>query len=358
MLLGSAQPVSPVPGPVSEVNRMEGMLHQVGVQIADVEEKIERERSLLRATVETIPIGVLLLTADGRISLANRKMLSMYAMDKGGLLADQTRLSFFRPDGNRLPLADLPITRALMKGETIESEEVDFVVNGATQHHLVNAAPVRDGTGAIIAAVSASYNVSDLRNVMKRQQILLDEINHRVKNTLATVQSLARVSVSSATTVKDYVAAFEQRLMALSRAYNLLTENNWEGADLRTIAERTLAPFAGSGRTSLAGPALTLTPKLTLAMSAAIQELSTNAAKYGALSVERGKLDVTWSRDNHGRLAFSWIERGGPSVSKPSRRGFGTRFIQDVLAADSGWTIRLDYVHTGLQCRMLIECAR
>jgi two-component sensor histidine kinase len=190
---------------------------------------------------------------------------------------------------------------------------------------------------------------------MRRQQILLDEINHRVKNTLATVQSIARASSSSATTLKDYAAAFEQRLIALSRAYNLLTENNWEGAELGTIARRTLAPFAGEGRISLSGPPVALTPKLTLAMSAAIQELSTNAAKYGALSVEQGRLDVWWSRETNGVISFHWTERGGPVVRKPERRGFGTRLIQDILAAESGWTVTLDYFPSGLQCTMLIE---
>jgi two-component sensor histidine kinase len=227
-------------------------------------------------------------------------------------------------------------------------------VAGLTRHEMINAAPVRDGTGAVIAAVAASYDVTDVRTGMKRQQILLDEINHRVKNTLATVQSIARVSLSSATTMEDYAEAFERRLIALSGAYNLLTENNWEGADLRAIVERTLAPFARGGRTNLSGPALTLTSKLTLAMSAAVQELSTNAAKYGALSVEQGRLDVSWSRQDDSRIAFSWIERDGPPVHKPTRRGFGTRLIQDILALDSGWSVTLDYAPEGLRCTMLI----
>ncbi|MEA3022156.1 MAG: hypothetical protein QOK01_1008 [Alphaproteobacteria bacterium] len=352
--LGAARLFVPQPGSVVEVNRMEGVLHRVGLEIAEAEEAIERERSLLRATVETIPIGVLLVTANGRISLVNRKMLSLCGVDELRSLEDRALLSYFRPDGTRYGLAELPVVRALDEGETIEGEEVLHKVAGLTRHEMINAAPVRDGTGAVIAAVAASYDVTDVRTGMKRQQILLDEINHRVKNTLATVQSIARVSLSSATTMEDYAEAFERRLIALSGAYNLLTENNWEGADLRTVVERTLAPFAHGARTSLSGPALTLTSKLTLAMSAAVQELSTNAAKYGALSVEQGRLDVSWSRQDDGRIAFSWIERDGPPVRKPTRRGFGTRLIQDILALDSGWSVTLDYAPEGLRCTMLI----
>src|SRR5262249_7478418 len=140
----------------------------------------------------------------------------------------------------------------------------------------------------------------------------------------------------------------------LSRAYNLLTENNWEGADLAVIVRRMLAPFASEGRTSVSGPPVALTPKLTLAMSAAIQELSTNAAKYGALSAEQGRIDVWWMRESDGVTASRWTERGGPEVKAPARRGFGTRLIQDILAAESGWTVTLDYLPSGLRCTMRI----
>jgi PAS domain S-box-containing protein len=354
MQLGTMRMIHPTPGPVAEVNRMETVLQRVGIEIAEVEEAIERERSLLRATVETIPIGVLLVTADRRISLVNRKMLSLCGADELRSLEDHDRFAYFHPDGTPYPAAELPITRALQNGETIEGEEVQHAVDGVTRHEVINAAPVRDSAGEIIAAVSACYDVTDVRNAMNRQQILLDEINHRVKNTLATVQSIARASLSGATTVEDYAASLERRLFALSGAYNVLTENNWEGADLGTIAQRTLAPYATEGRTSLSGPPLTLSPKLALAMSAAIQELSTNAAKYGALSTDEGRLEVSWSRDADGGISFSWVERDGPAVSKPIRRGFGTRLIQDILAAESGWNVTLDYAPAGLRCTMLI----
>ena len=212
---------------------------------------------------------------------------------------------------------------------------------------------MRDAAGTIIAAVNACYDVTEARTAMRRQQLLLDEINHRVKNTLATVQSIARLSRSSADTIGDYAKAFEQRLLALSGAYNLLTENNWEGADLRQIVERTLAPYGRSGQTTVEGPPLTLSQKITLALSATAQELATNAAKYGALSVKDGCVDVKWSPHEDGRVLFEWRERDGPPVKPPSRRGFGSRLIQDILAGDSQWTVTLDYRPTGVVCTIL-----
>jgi PAS domain S-box-containing protein len=352
MQLGMARRIHPEPGPVAEVNRMESVLRRVGADIAEVEEAIEYERSLLQATVETIPIGVLLVTANGRISLVNRKMLAMCGVDRLHSLEQREPFAYVRPDGTRYEAADLPIMRALRRGETVEGEEVQHEIAGARRHEIIHAAPVRDGAGDVIAAVSACYDVTEDHEAMRRQQILLDEINHRVKNTLATVQSIARASLSSATGLKDYAASFEQRLIALARAYNLLTENNWEGADLATIVRRTLAPFARAGRISLGGPNVALSPKLTLAMSAAIQELSTNAAKYGALSAEQGRVDVAWTRESDGIVSFRWTERGGPAVREPARRGFGTRLIQDILAAESGWTVTLDFCPSGLHCAM------
>jgi two-component sensor histidine kinase len=192
----------------------------------------------------------------------------------------------------------------------------------------------------------------ELASALRQQRDLLDEINHRVKNTLGTVQSIARLSRASATDIDHYVAAFEGRILALSEAYNLLTENNWIGADVRAIVERTLAPFAGSGRLNIIGPSLLLPPKLTLALSAAVQELSTNAAKYGAFSTPSGKLEISWTGQEGGIVRLVWIERDGPLVRKPTRRGFGTKMIVSMFGSETGWSVNLDFDPSGLRCTM------
>jgi PAS domain S-box-containing protein len=353
--LGHRQPIWPRPGPVAEVNRMEEVLHRVGNDIAAAEASVERERSLLRATVESMPIGVLLVGADGNAFLVNRKILELWGIEELRSLEDLDKVARFHPDGRPYSVADWPISRALRDGEVTQDELVVHEVAGTRRHMILNAVPVRDNAGHVIAAVTASYDITDLRNAMTRQQILLDEINHRVKNTLATVQSVARLTLSSSDTLQDYANGFERRLLALSAAYNLLTDNNWEGAELKAIVQRTLAPFGGATRTSISGPAITLSPKFTLALAAAVQELSTNAAKYGALSTQTGRVEVTWSLHDDGRILFCWSEHGGPPVSKPTRRGFGTRLIQDILANDTGWTVTLDYPPEGLRCTMVID---
>jgi two-component sensor histidine kinase len=192
----------------------------------------------------------------------------------------------------------------------------------------------------------------ELAGALRQQKALLDEINHRVKNTLGTVQSIARLSRANSDDVEQYAVAFEGRLMALSEAYNLLTENNWAGASLEAIVKRTLAPFAGADRLDIGGPDILLAPKVALALSAAIQELSTNAAKYGAFSAAAGKLAVTWTIGDADRVHLSWIERDGPPVATPSRRGFGTKMITGIFEAEPGWSVSLDFEPGGLRCTM------
>jgi two-component sensor histidine kinase len=189
----------------------------------------------------------------------------------------------------------------------------------------------------------------ELSEALKQQKILLDEINHRVKNTLGTVQSIARLSRPSAKDLDQYVVSFEGRLLALSEAYNLLTENNWIGALLEIVVMRTLAPFAGSDRLEITGPSVLLPPKLALAVSAALQELSTNAAKYGAFSVPSGKLQISWTVEEGDLVRLIWTESGGPLVRPPSRTGFGTKMIASIFG-DSGSSVKLDFDPGGLRC--------
>jgi two-component sensor histidine kinase len=190
----------------------------------------------------------------------------------------------------------------------------------------------------------------ELAGASKQQRILLDEINHRVKNTLGTVQSIARLSRTSAGDLDQYVDAFEHRLLALSEAYNLLTENNWVGAHLEAVVKRTLAPFAGSDRLRLSGPDLLLPPKLALAMAATLQELSTNAAKYGAFSRPSGKLQISWTVDETGLVRLTWIESEGPLVRQPTRKGFGTQMIGSIFKSQAGWSVKQDFDPKGLRC--------
>jgi len=247
-------------------------------------------------------------------------------------------------------LLSLALTHALAKRfltEFADFEQYVFALRtGAGE-------PRAGGIAEVNSMKRALHDVGrELADAIKQQSALLDEINHRVKNTLGTVQSIARLSRASSRDLEQYASAFEGRLMALSEAYNLLTENSWVGANLDDIVRRTLAPYAGARRVDIRGPRVLLMPKVALAMAAAIQELSTNAAKYGAFSAASGKLIVSWTIEDGGFVRLWWIEKDGPLVEKPSRQGFGTKMITGTFAAEAGWSVDLAFEPSGLRCTM------
>jgi two-component sensor histidine kinase len=153
---------------------------------------------------------------------------------------------------------------------------------------------------------------------------------------------------------RSRITAFEQRLFALSKAHDVLTRENWEGAELRAVLDEVIGPYLreGPGRIEMEGPPLWLAPRTTLSLSMAAHELATNAAKYGALSASTGRVAITWTvaPGDPDILTFRWQEQGGPVVSPPARRGFGTRLIERSLAQDLGGKARLVYDPGGVVC--------
>jgi PAS domain S-box-containing protein len=200
---------------------------------------------------------------------------------------------------------------------------------------------------------AAQREIEQRRKSEAQQLLLINELNHRVKNTLATVQSIVAQTSRAGRSAQEVRAAIEGRLLALSAAHDLLTRHNWEGADVREVVERATAPFttAAEPRIRASGPGVTLTPQQALAISMALHELATNAAKYGALSVLGGWADVRW-RTNGGRLQLTWEERGGPPVTPPANRGFGSRLLERGLAGDLQGEVSLDFRATGVCCRI------
>jgi len=211
--------------------------------------------------------------------------------------------------------------------------------------------------GAAKRMAGISLDITERRRAEARQQLMLNELNHRVKNTLATVQSIAFQTLRTARTPWEFREAFEARLLALSETHNLLTRENWEGAALRAIIDSELEALGGVGRAVVApGAEVHLSPKAAVAVGMGIHELATNAMKYGALSVSRGLVTVHWQvRD--GLLELDWTESDGPRVEAPQRRGFGSRLLEKGLAAELGGSVELMYRKQGLTCAMRLPMA-
>jgi two-component sensor histidine kinase len=182
-----------------------------------------------------------------------------------------------------------------------------------------------------------------------------DEIRHRLKNTLAVVQAIANATLAPDVAMEDARAAFNSRLEALSRARDILFQSNWARADLRTIIDGILAPYANSRRNRIRakGPEVSLGTKPALALGLALNELGTNAVKYGALSNDEGYIEIAWtlaSRPQGQEFRLRWRERNGPPVSPPSRTGFGTQLIKRNLAAEFKGEVELEFQPRGVEC--------
>ncbi|MGE5500453.1 MAG: sensor histidine kinase [Ignavibacteriales bacterium] len=187
----------------------------------------------------------------------------------------------------------------------------------------------------------------------EHQKLLINELNHRVKNTLATVQSIIVQTTRSAADLASARESILDRVQSLARAHDLLTTENWSGAHLAQVVDRALEPFQPTDQDRLraSGPAVRLDPRQALALSMAVHELATNAAKYGALSRPEGKVAVEW-RVDEGVLGFRWSEEGGPPVTAPRQKGFGSRLLESGLAKELGGSTLLTYAPTGVVCEI------
>jgi two-component sensor histidine kinase len=205
--------------------------------------------------------------------------------------------------------------------------------------------------------VGVVQDVSERKRHEQHLRLLINELNHRVKNTLATVQSMASLTLRGSLDVEEARTRFEARLIALAGAHDILTRENWEGASLNLIVERAISPYLSSERNrfTINGPEIVIPPKYALALIMALHELCTNAAKYGALSNETGKVAIAWElagRAGEGELRMTWQERDGPDVTPPSRRGFGSRLIEQGLAQDLSGEVKIVYAASGVMCRI------
>ena len=224
--------------------------------------------------------------------------------------------------------------------------------------------PVRDTNGKIVQYFASLVDLTKHKDDEVRSRMLIDELNHRVKNTLSTVQSIVWQTLRATTDPKEIRQSIESRLFALSRSHDLLTRERWESAGLFDIAHDALEPFGVSGgradRIVITGENIRFPPKAVLALSIAFNELATNAVKYGALSNAAGSILIAWTAETTPagkRLLLSWKENGGPPVTPPAHKGFGSRVLERGLADELEGTVKVDYRPDGLVCTIEIPLA-
>jgi PAS domain S-box-containing protein len=330
---------------ITERKRMDDALEASRVRALEQEQRFA-------ATYEHAAIGISEIAPDGSFLRVNEAICAITGFDREHLLRSRLFVHTHPDDAD----PDREAFRKQVAGDlNFYSVEKRFIrPDGRVIWISVYSSPVRDAAGHLIYIVRVVQDITDRKAAEQRQKLLIDELNHRVKNTLATVQSLASQTARLAPTPAAFRESFEGRLIALSKAHDQLTMHHWESADLRALLTAGLAPYgAATERAVLRGEDLVLRPRAVLTLAMAFHELITNAAKYGALSAGAGRVEIRWQpveADGGRLLRIEWIERDGPPVTAPSRRGFGSRLIEGSVAAELGGQARLTFAPAGLRC--------
>jgi PAS domain S-box-containing protein len=254
-------------------------------------------------------------------------------------------------DADLASAADDRERRLCLESGRAEEERWHLRKDGAPFWSHTLMMPLRKDDGTLIGFLKILRDRTEQRAADEKQNLLINELNHRVKNTLATVQSIAAQTLRSAPSAEQGLAALEERLLALSKAHDVLTRESWEGAELSEIVALAVSPYVGAdiGRILADGPSVRLAPRMALAIAMALQELATNAAKYGALSAPPGRLSILWTQEAD-LVRIRWEEKDGPLVAPPLRRGFGSRLIERSLSAELGGTAAIDFAPSGVIC--------
>jgi PAS domain S-box-containing protein len=321
------------------------------------EDALRRRTTQFETLLNEAPLGVYLVDADFKIQAVNPTALPVFG-DIPNLVGrdfgEVVRILW--PEDYADELVHL-FRNTLETGEPfMTSEHIEERRDRKVREYYewrINRIPLPEGRFGVVCYFR---DISAQVRARQQRELLINELNHRVKNTLATVQSIAAQTLKGATVPVTVKSALESRLLSMAGAHDVLTQQNWEGADLRNIVEKALSPFTAPRREfDIYGPVIRLLPKSALAVAMAVHELATNAAKYGALSNGSGRVSVHWTiaERDEGHLQIVWTETGGPKVVAPSSKGFGSRLIERGLAGQLGGEAVIDYRETGVVCRIL-----
>lgn len=325
------------------------------------QESLAAQLRLYETVLRATPDLTYVFDLQHRFIYANQALLAMW-----GMTWEQAALKTCLELGYEpwhAAMHDEEIERVIATRQPVRGE-VPFphVTEGVRIYDYIFS-PVFGPEGEVEAIAGSTRDITLRKQHEQHMQLLINELNHRVKNTLATVQSLALQTLRGSTDMADAQDKMESRLVALSDAHDILTRESWQGAELADVARAAAAPHQerDGERFDIHGPAFLLDPRRAVALSMALHELCTNAVKYGALSVPEGRVGIHWEwvgEGPDGVLEMTWREQGGPQVREPTRRGFGSRLVERGLKYDLGGESVLAFEPTGVTCRISMPVAR
>ncbi|PWV99842.1 two-component system CheB/CheR fusion protein [Hoeflea marina] len=332
-----------------EMQSLNEELNTINAELTEKVEELDRANSDLKNLFESTQIATIFLDRNLVIRNFTPAASSFFNLRPADIGRPLTELA------SRLDYPELKqhIARVFKTGEMIEHQlarDIDRV------HYLVRLIPYRDTGDRIYGVVVTLVDVTSLAEAESHQRTLIAELNHRVKNMLAVVISIANHTLKSAPTPEAFNSAFLGRLHAMARAYGLLSRENWKEALIDELVSQEMEPF-GLDRVILSGPQFRLRPDRGLSLAMVVHELSTNAVKYGALSVPAGKVEINWSRQD-GMLVFDWVERGGPLTLEPSDIGFGLTLLKGEIGYRHGGKVETNFAAEGLEVRIMMPVGR
>ena len=324
-----------------------------------VERSLRESQQRLAATYEHAGIGIAEVDADGRLLRINEAYCAITGYEREELLG-RIFQTLTHPE-DRAKEQEL-YTRQIEGKLDRYSLEKRYIGKGGNERWVaISSSAVRAADGTFLYAVRILRDISARMQAQERQQMLMGELNHRIKNILATVQSLAYQTIRKTTDPTAFYEKFQGRLMALSKAHSLLTRSQWTGASLRDIIEEQALPFREDKgqRILLTGGAVELSPEQAVVLGMVFHELLTNAVKHGSLSGMTGRVRIDWKirKDLHpGQtwLSLQWRESDGPIIHAPEHQGFGSVFIARSVRDQLNGSARMDYKPSGLVCLLEI----
>ena len=324
--------------------------------LADVSATAAKFR-LYEAILQATPDLMYVFDLQHRFIYANGALLDMWGMTAEQALGKTCLELGYEPW--HAAMHDAEIDQVIATGQPVRGDVPFPHTSMGVRIYDYIFTPVFGPDGKVEAVAGSTRDVTDRKHHEQHMRLLVNELNHRVKNTLALVQSMTAQTLRGSVDAQDAQDRIEARLMALSDAHDILTRQNWKGASVEDIVRAAVAPYQQEdvARFGVSGPGVVLDPRRALALAMALHELCTNAVKYGALSVADGRVAFQWTcepAEQGTTLTLTWEERGGPPVQAPSRRGFGSRLVERGLKHDLGGESQLFFEPGGVCCRIVM----
>ncbi|NJM33866.1 MAG: PAS domain S-box protein [Rhodomicrobium sp.] len=324
------------------------------IEVNEVREaliKAAGQRALLSAIVQSSGDAIISVSSDEIILSWNKAATELFGYSAEEIVGHSKTLLIPPEHSNEYK----QMRDRVLRGESVWAETVRRTKDGTPIDVSLNLAPVYNADGGIIATSSILRDIRERKSQERHLLFLMKELAHRSKNQFAIIQAIVTQTARSTNSVDEFASSLRRRLHALAASIDILTSQNWQGADLSDLVRHHLEPFTDEAKAiELSGPRIFLQPAAAERLGLAFHELATNSAKYGALSVERGRVEIHWSvtADGEGRFSITWTELGGPSVKPPLKRGFGSTVIEKIVSQGTGGVSELNFGANGVRWQL------